>query len=230
MILVGGLGTRLRSLLGPTPKIVAEVGGRPFITYLLDQVEAAGVREVVLCTGYRADEVKATLGPEYKSLRLVYSEESQPMGTAGAIRLALPLLKTPTVMVLNGDSYCRADMVEFRRWHDTHQGHISLALVHVDDTSRFGRVIADPEGHVMWFMEKKEEGGPGWINAGIYFLSLETIAAIPEGRTVSLERETFPRSIGQGLFAWSGGKSFLDIGTPDSFALAEEFLRQEGAL
>src|SRR5689334_3321740 len=109
-ILVGGLGTRLRSLIADRPKPLAEVHGRPFLIYLLDQLAAAGLHEIVLCSGYRAEQIEAALGDHYKALNLHYSQETELLGTAGALRLALPLLKSNTVVVLNGDSMCECDL------------------------------------------------------------------------------------------------------------------------
>ena len=116
-ILAGGLGTRLRPAVADRPKVLAPVGGRPYLTYLLDQLAGAGVREVVLLTGYAADEVRDALGDRYGRMRLRYSVEPAPLGTAGALRLALPLLAAPAVLLLNGDSYCDADLGAFRRSH-----------------------------------------------------------------------------------------------------------------
>src|SRR5437899_2628493 len=105
-ILVGGLGTRLRGIVADRPKVLAEVRGRPFLAYLLDQLVASGFQDVVLCTGYRSEQVKEVFGDGYGPLRIVYSEETVPLGTAGALRLALPLLQSETILVMNGDSFC----------------------------------------------------------------------------------------------------------------------------
>ena len=109
-ILAGGLGTRLRSVVPDRPKVLAEIGGRPFIEILLDQVAAAGIRTAVLCTGYLGDQIEARLGTRRGPLALRYSREVEPLGTGGALRLALPMLASDTVLVLNGDSYCDADL------------------------------------------------------------------------------------------------------------------------
>ena len=105
LILAGGLGTRLEGVVTGIPKVLAPVCGRPFLSYLLDQLQAAGVREVVLCTGYRADQVFETFGTRYEELSLRYSSESRPLGTAGAIRQAVGLVGAERFLVLNGDSY-----------------------------------------------------------------------------------------------------------------------------
>src|SRR5437879_601155 len=105
-ILAGGLGTRLRSVIADRPKVLAPVGGRPYLTYLLDQLAKAAVREVVLLTGYGAEQVRDALGATYAGMRLVHAAEPAPLGTAGALRHALPHLRSPAVLLMNGDSYC----------------------------------------------------------------------------------------------------------------------------
>ncbi len=128
-ILAGGLGTRLRPAIGEHPKVLAEIDGRPFIAYLLDQVAAAGFRDVVLCVGWRAEEVERALGSAHGPLRLRYSREPEPLGTAGALRLALPALTGETVVVMNGDSYCDTDLVAAWRWHCGRASEATLLLV-----------------------------------------------------------------------------------------------------
>ena len=116
VILAGGLGTRLQKVVPHRQKVLAEVRKRPFLTFLLDQLISAGVCDVVLSTGHRADEVHAKLGNAYKSLRLVYSNEKEPLGTGGALRLALPHLNSDPVLIMNGDSYITADLNKFLEW------------------------------------------------------------------------------------------------------------------
>ena len=106
VLLAGGAGSRLRSVIDDRPKVLAEVCGRPFLEYLLDQRVKWRIRDVVLCTGYLAEQIEAYFGMTYRSLRLRYSREIIPLGTAGALRLALPLVRSDTVLVLNGDSFC----------------------------------------------------------------------------------------------------------------------------
>jgi NDP-sugar pyrophosphorylase family protein len=223
-ILVGGMGTRLRSVVADRPKVLALVHGRPFLSYLLDQVATAGLRDVVLCTGYLGERVEAEFGSAYRGLRLTYSQEATPLGTAGALRLALPFFKSDTVLALNGDSFCEADLAAFSAWHCDHAAVATLFLTHVPDTARYGNVRLGPEGQILDFVEKDEAGGPGWINAGIYLLRRQMLQTIPAGQAVSIERETFPAWIGRGLCGYQGDGPFLDIGTPGSYRKAEEFL------
>lgn len=223
VILAGGLGTRLRSIVADQPKVLAEVQGRPFLSHLLDQVAAAGLKCAVLCTGYMGDQVRSTFGESYGSLQLAYSRESSPLGTGGALRLSLPLLDSDLVLVMNGDSFCQADLRAFCSWHSARNAAATILLARVSDTARYGRVVADAHGHILRFEEKARDSGPGWINAGIYLISRALVQTIPASRAVSLEREIFPSWIGQGLCAYPGEGRFLDIGTPESYATADQF-------
>jgi NDP-sugar pyrophosphorylase family protein len=229
LILVGGLGTRLRPVVGDVPKPLAEVRGRPFLSYLLDQLADAGLRTVVLCTGYRGEQVRAAFGDARRGLKLLYSQEASPMGTGGAIRLAAAGLASPTVLVLNGDSYCQVDLGAFWSDHCASGARASLVLVRVEDASRFGQVELDGSGRVLRFEEKGARTGPGWINAGMYLIDRNWVEAIPSDRAVSLEREVFPLWIEQGLRGFRSPGRFLDIGTPASYREADQFLAGQDA-
>jgi NDP-sugar pyrophosphorylase family protein len=225
-ILAGGLGTRLRPVVADRPKALAEVRGRSFLAYLLDQLTEAGARRVVLCTGHLGKQVQAEFGQSYGPLRLAYSQEATPLGTAGALRLALPLLNSSAVLVMNGDSLCDVDLSAFWSWHRERGAKASLVLTKVPDTSRYGRVNVSQNGDVLRFDEKGRECGPGWINAGIYLIARPLIEATPANRAVSLEREMFPAWVGQGLYGYQTRGRFLDIGTPEAYAMAEQFFAE----
>lgn len=222
-ILAGGLGTRLGPMAGDRPKVLAPVGGRPFLARLLDQLADAGVRRAVLCTGHRGDEVAAACGTEHRGIRLACAREPAPRGTAGAIRAALPLLVGDPILVLNGDSFCRLDFAALRSVHESYGAAGTLALVPAEDTARYGRVRTGPGGVVEALEEKLPAAGPGWINAGVYLLGRRLIESIPPDRPVSLEREILPAWIGRGLHGCPGDWPFIDIGTPASYAAAEAF-------
>ena len=223
VILAGGLGTRLRSVIADRPKVLAEVRGRPFLAYLLDQLAAAGSSTVVLCTGYCGEQIFRAFGDSYGSLRLLYSEERTPLGTAGALRAALGRFGSDPVLALNGDSYCSLDLQKYWDWHCTRRAQVSLALARVPDCERYGQVSVDVDGRIREFAEKRQGVGAGWINAGIYFLNHELLQSIPEEKNVSLEHDIFPRWIGRGLHGYFNQGRFLDIGTPDALAMAESF-------
>ena len=222
-ILAGGTGTRLRPVVADRPKVLAEIRGRPFLAYLLDQLHYAGIKYVVLCIGYMGEQVKAMFGDYYDSIRIVYSHESSPLGTAGALRLALPLFKSDSVLVLNGDSFCEVNLRAFWAWHCDRGADATLIITENSDTKRYGRVIMDTNGRILNFDEKTDKGGPGCINSGIYLIKYRLLQMIPENRNVSLEKGIFPAWIRQRLYGYRNIGRFLDIGTPEAYAAAEQF-------
>jgi NDP-sugar pyrophosphorylase family protein len=223
-ILAGGLGTRLRSAVADRPKVLAPVHGRPYLTYLLDQLADAAIKEVILLTGFRAAQVRSTLGETYAGMHLVYSEEPFPLGTGGAIRWALGKLSTPTILLLNGDSYCDVDLAAFRDFHDRRAADASLVLAKVAGASRFGRVGIHASGQVNRFAEKTAVPGPDWINAGIYLLQRSLVEEIPLGQPRSLERDLMPTWVERRCcYGFRCAGRFLDIGTPEAYASAEQF-------
>jgi NDP-sugar pyrophosphorylase family protein len=226
-ILAGGFGTRLRPVIANRPKVLAEVRGQPFLAYLLGQVTAAGLTSVVLCTGYMGEQVRVMFGDTYDGLHLVYSQEVVPLGTAGALRLALPLFASDPVLIMNGDSFCEIDLHALWAWHSARNAEATLLLNKTLDTRRYGQVQVNANGRVLSFDEKSASGGPGWINAGIYLLSRRLLLTIPTGRAVSLEREMFPAWISQGLYGYRHTRRFLDIGTPEAYATTEQFFAPE---
>jgi len=225
-ILAGGLGTRLRTSIGEHSKVIAEVNGRPFLAYLLDQIARFGFRDVVLCVGWQADAVEAALGARHGPLRLRYSREPAPLGTGGALRLALPLLDAPAAMVMNGDSYCDVDLAAAWAWHREKHAAATLVLVEVADTSRYGRVelgAGDASDSICRFVEKQQGSTPGWINAGIYLLERSRIESIAADRALSFERDVLPGWVGSGLMGHRARARFIDIGTPQSYSAASRF-------
>lgn len=224
VILAGGLGTRLRSVLPDRPKVLAEIHGRPFLAYLLSQLSNNGLRTVVLCTGYLGEQIRDRFGDSYGNLGIVYSREAAPLGTAGALRLAFPLFRSGTVLVMNGDSFCDVNLRFFWNWHRQREANASLVLVETADVGQFRSVEVNPVGEVTGFQEKNMTNRAGWVNAGVYLIASSLIETIPEGGAVSLERTIFPVWIGHGLYGYQSEGRFLDIGTPENFATAKRFL------
>ena len=222
-VLAGGLGTRLREVTGALPKVLAPVAGKPFLAHVLDMLRNAGVPKVILCTGYGAAFVRETFGTEHEGMPLEYSEEKEPLGTGGALRLAAEGLSSAGLLVANGDTCCVADIRAFHAWSIDHGARAALLLAHVEDAGRYGRVEVDDKGHILRFGEK-ESAAPGWVNAGFYYIETELLRAIPAGRSVSIERETFPSWLSRRLYGYRAEARFLDIGTPESYAEAEAFL------
>jgi NDP-sugar pyrophosphorylase family protein len=219
-VLAGGLGTRLRPVVADRPKSLAPVRGRPYLSYVLDQLAAAGVGRTVLLTGHGAAAVRSALGDSHRGMRLDYSQEPAPLGTGGAVRHALPLLDAGRVLLLNGDSYCDADLGALLA--DDHPAEMLLARA--QDAGRYGAVTLDDAGRVVRFAEKEPGAGPGWINAGVYSISRHQLDSLPAVSSFSLERDVFPVWARRGeLYGHRCDGRFIDIGTPESFAAAAAF-------
>ena len=195
--------------------------------YALDQptgeIQTFRSDRVVLCTGYMAEMVEDTFGAAHGPLALSYSREPEPLGTGGALRLALPELGSDPVLAVNGDSYCHADLAAMWRERSRRGAEAAMLLTEVPDVSRYGCVAVGPDEAVTSFVEKGGAEGPGLINAGVYVLPRARIEAIPADRPVSLEKEVLPLLVGKGLYGHRAAGPFLDIGTPASYAAAERF-------
>lgn len=226
LILCGGVGSRLRPVVSDRQKVLAEVSGRPFITFILDQISDAGGRNVILCTGFMGEQIEGELGNRYKALSLCYSREDEPLGTAGAIRNAFDMITSDVSMVYNGDSYCRINPEDLLEWHILRKSTCTLTLVNVPDVERYGSVNFDSDYIITSFDEKRRIGKNGWVNAGIYCIDSRLIASIREKENISLEKDFFPDMIGKRLFAFPQNAEFIDIGTPDSYREANPFFKE----
>ncbi|MBT3368639.1 MAG: NTP transferase domain-containing protein, partial [Nitrospina sp.] len=215
-----------RSIVPDTQKVLAEVLKRPFLTFLLDQLETAGIRHVVLCTGYKGEAIHKQLGDKYESLRMIYSQEDAPLGTGGALRLALPHLNSDPVLVMNGDSYINTNVNAFLDWFSLKDVPAAMVVATVPNTNRYGRVILDEDSRVKSFEEKGGKADPGWINAGIYLFKNKLLENIPRGKPYSLEQNFFPFLVAQGFYGYPCKADFLDIGTPVSYADAGNFFQK----
>ena len=222
-ILAGGLGTRIRPVLGDLPKILAPILGRPYLAYLLDWLERFGARRVVLGLGHRAQAVIEYLekAPPAGQLEVATVVEPSPLGTAGAIRFARGALRSDPVLIMNGDSFTDADLCAFVDHHSAANARGSVLCAEVDDAGRYGRVEIDQGGYIHGFVEKDAAfHGRALINAGVYLLSGGLLDDIAAGEAASIERDVFERLPSGSLAAFAGRFRFIDIGTPESLAQA----------
>jgi D-glycero-alpha-D-manno-heptose 1-phosphate guanylyltransferase len=227
VILAGGRGTRLKPHLGGTPKVLANVGGRPFITYLLEQLEGLGFSTTVVCTGYQADVVEKSIGKQYGLLRLIYSHEKIELGTAGAVKNSEAIIKTNNLLVLNGDSYIDYNLSHLVKKHQEKKADVSILLNEQVEKERFGCVNVDANGLIREFVEKPSmDQNCRAISAGVYAINKRVLTRIPGKTFCSLEYDLFPSLIGNGLYGVTCKSKFIDIGTPESYEKAQTFFRQ----
>ena len=223
-VLCGGLGTRLRSVVSDRPKSMASVGGVPFLQLLLEELKAQGIGEVILGTGYMADQVQAFFrGGDEFGLRICYSREDKPLGTGGALKLAEPLLSDP-VVVLNGDSYVEWSLAVTRDFFAQKDASVVMILQAVPDVARYGSVTIEPSGRVAEFVEKGTRAGAGLINAGVYLVRKEIVAALPASKALSLERDVFPGLLHGKVYGLVSEGLFIDIGVPADLERAQTVL------
>jgi mannose-1-phosphate guanylyltransferase len=222
VVLVGGEGTRLRPLTERIPKPMLPLLGRPILAHTFEQVAAAGASRVILACGYRPTSIEAFFGGSYRGLELEYQVEPEPLGTAGGVGYAARGTQGP-LLVLNGDSIRDVDLGALIAFHKERGGLATVLLTAVDDPARYGLVRVDADGRVRDFVEKPspEQVDTNLINAGVYVLEPEVLELIPEGRSVSIEREIFPILSARGvLYALPLPGYWLDVGTPESYLQA----------
>jgi mannose-1-phosphate guanylyltransferase len=223
VLLVGGKGTRLRPLTVHTPKPMLPTAGVPFLAHVLARARAAGVDHVVLATSYRREVFAAQLGDgSALGLAIDYVEETEPLGTGGGIRNAAAALHggpDDPVVVLNGDVLSGHDLRSQVEAHQAGRADVTLHLTEVADARPFGCVPTDARGRVTDFLEKMPEPVTNRINAGCYVFRRKVLDAIPAGRPVSVERETFPGLLAAGavVLGHVDPAYWLDVGTPAAF-------------
>src|SRR3954453_17447094 len=217
VILVGGEGKRLRPLTSTVQKPVVQLVDRPFMVYMLEWLPSHGIDDVIMSCGFLADSVREVLGDGSElGVRLRFVEEPEPRGTAGAVKLAEPLLDERFLM-LNGDVLTDIDLQAQIAQHERTGARATLALVPVADPSAYGLVLLDEQDAVREFIEKPGPGqkvGTNLISAGAYVLEKSVIAMVAPDRNVSIEREVWPKLVGGGLYGFPSDSYWMDIGTP----------------
>ncbi len=230
VILVGGLGTRLRPLTYRTPKALLPVVNRPLISYELEWLRRAGVRQVLLAVGYQADILRGALGQGSAwGLDLAYVEEEEPLDTAGALKNCAARLHG-RFWALNGDLIFDFDPAPMVRQHCQKGAVLSLTLRRVEDISPFGLILRDECGQVTGFLEKVSEDPTGQrtVNAGVYLMEPEALESVPPGRPWSNERNLFPGLVASGAtvlgFLPETMPYWLDVGRLDTYLQANRDL------
>jgi D-glycero-alpha-D-manno-heptose 1-phosphate guanylyltransferase len=225
VILCGGRGTRLASVINDVPKPLAPVLHRPFLDHLLAFLHKSNVaRSATLAIHHLADQIIAYYADHPAPLPLQFVREARPLGTGGAVMNSLSVVEGLTFLCLNGDSLCGGDLAALIEAHHASTRGVTLGLVHVEDTARYGRAITDKAGRIVEFHEKAACLGPGLINAGIYVIDRDVLDPW-NGEALSLEREILPALVRRGCVrgvTLSG--PFIDIGLPETYAAATDFI------
>ena len=229
ILLCGGLGTRLRSVVSDRPKPMADIAGKPFLHYLVKMLSESGVKHLIFALGYMGEQIEAYFqsGEEY-GLSISYSYEDSPLGTGGAIRNALSKVSGENVLVLNADTYLHTDYESLLREQLKNKAAMTIASRKIEDISRYGAILKDENGRILRWNEKMSSDQavaprPGEINGGIYVMQKSLIEKIPEGKQ-SLENDCIPAWLEDSLYlqAIPSDGYFMDIGIPEDYAQFKE--------
>ncbi len=222
VILAGGFGTRLQTVVKDIPKSMAPVNGRPFLEYLLDYLISYNYKKIVLSVGYKSESIISHFGSSYKELEIIYAIENEPLGTGGGIRMALTKCDEKNVLALNGDTLFLVDLHNFNKLHHKKNAVISIALRKVADISRYGEIKVNRNRYITSFGEKTSAKVPGLINGGIYIIQREFFLENTNPSAFSAERDIFEKwTINHKLAGFAYDSYFLDIGIPADFLKAQ---------
>ncbi len=236
VILIGGQGTRLRPLTCTVPKAMVPILNQPFLEHLLLYLKKHGIGEAILAMGYLPDAIQRGLGDGSRlGIRITYSVESSPLGTAGAVKYAEPHLDREAFLVFNGDIITDIDLSEMIDRHRRLRPGVSIALMPVDNPSAYGVVETDTTGLVKRFVEKPKAGQStsNMVNAGIYILEPEILDMIPPASPFMFEHHVFPQLLQRGgsMQAYPSDAYWIDIGTAENYLkVHHDLLRQQGRI
>jgi D-glycero-alpha-D-manno-heptose 1-phosphate guanylyltransferase len=219
VILCGGLGTRLRGIINDRPKVMAEINGRPFLDILINYIKRFGFTRFILCVGYMGNVIKEYYRNKCSGMAILFSEEREPLGTAGAIKNAEKLIRSEMFLVLNGDSICEINLEDFLRFHNSKKALHSIVLATIDNPADYGVIKVDEDQKILGFSEKTTAHGVSLVNAGIYLLNRTVLGDIPSGQRFSLEYELFPEILDKGIYGYITDRKLMDIGTPERLEL-----------
>jgi D-glycero-alpha-D-manno-heptose 1-phosphate guanylyltransferase len=225
VILAGGLGKRLKPKTGDAPKVLAAVNGIPFLDLLLKNLSSQGFKRVILCTGYKAEEIETHYQKTKLDLDIVFSREEAPLGTGGAFKLAKSKIQSPIFLGLNGDCFCSVSFRDLISFHQEKKALGSLVLTRVEEKSDFGSVVINAKKEIVSFQEKANLASSPFVSVGIYCFNKKIFDLMPQKDAFSIEHDFFPNLIGNHFYGFVTEKKFLDIGTPDRYDRAQTELR-----
>lgn len=221
IILAGGLGTRLRSVVQDVPKPLAPVNGHPFIHHLLQRLPMNRLERIVLSVGYQHQKIQAYLGSEFKGVELAYAIEEEPLGTGGGIKMAMGLCTSDMVLILNGDSFVELDLDAMLAQHREQGSELTIAVHRMKDPFRYGCVDFDANNRITAFLEKDPHRGEGYINAGVYLMNRSLLAQMP-GDRFSFETDFLEKGLDRiRCHAFETQGTFIDIGIPEDYERAQ---------
>lgn len=220
IVLAGGFGTRLKEVVSDVPKPMAPVAGKPFLEYLLKDLEKKGIKHVILAVGYKKEIIKEYFKNIYESIEITYSEELTPLGTGGAIKKALKLAKEEDVFIVNGDTFFDVDLKRMKEFHTENKSILTVAVKEMENFDRYGSLII--KGNKIIEFEEKKKKDRGKINGGIYLIKKDLLNRI-EKEKFSFEKEILEDKRVE-KYSYESKGYFVDIGIPkDYFKIKEQF-------
>ncbi|MFY0518397.1 nucleotidyltransferase family protein [Lysinibacillus sp. UGB7] len=225
IILAGGFGTRLRSVVSDVPKPMAPVANKPFLSYLLQYLSNYEIENVVLCTGYKHEVIENYFSTDFQNINIKYSIEETPLGTGGAIKKALQLIESEEILILNGDTLFNVDLSEFIHQHLTSNADISIALKQLTSYDRYGSVIMS--GNKVVGFEEKKYKDDGYINGGIYIVNKGILDNFNLPKTFSFEKEILESRLNElDVNGYKSSSYFIDIGIPEDYEKSQKEVKE----
>ncbi len=218
IILAGGLGTRLRSVVADLPKCMAPVNGKPFLHYVINYFQLQGISDFIFSLGYMHEVIEAYLNNQYSTINIQYSIEEEPLGTGGAIKKACSLAKSKNIFVTNGDTLFRANIAALQNFHEQKNADCTLALKPMKNFDRYGVIELNEDHSIKSFNEKRfyEEG---LINGGLYMLNVEKFISESFPDKFSFETAYLEKFYMQhNMFGLVQDEYFIDIGIPEDYS------------
>lgn len=224
IILAGGFGTRLQSVVNDVPKPMAPINNEPFLNYIFDYLKHYQIKHVVLSTGYLSEKIIEYYKTEFNGIKISYTKEETPLGTGGGIRLALEKCTTSNVLVLNGDSFFDVDIESHNIKHKHSNAQYSLALRKIENASRYGTIKLGNSNSIIAFTEKDNIERFGLINGGVYILNRELFLTQTHANTpFSIEKDFYESRISElKIFGFEYDGYFIDIGIPEDYKKAQD--------
>ena len=228
IILAGGMGTRLKTIISDLPKPMAPIMNVPFLTYQLNYLKYFGIKKVIFSVGYLSEKIIAHYNQSFENISIEYSIEKNPLGTGGGIRMAMSNLKEDLVLILNGDSFFDLNLEQFYNLHHEQKSDFSLALRYVNNSERYGNIEFNSSNQITSFIEKNQLNQSGYINAGVYILSKKLyLQNTKPDINFSIEKDFFEKQLNQLIIKGFEFKDyFIDIGIPEDYLKAQNDFKE----
>lgn len=222
IILAGGLGTRLRSIVKDVPKPMADINGKPFLEYIFHYLKYFNITKIILAVGYKADIIKNHFGNNFNGISIIYSEEKELLGTGGAIKQAIKFSEGNDVLILNGDTFFDVDLNKAYQFHKQKHSNLTILLKQMIDVQRYGIIEIDENNKIKRFLEKYQRDN-GYINGGIYLLNKKIFLSLDLPVKFSFEKDFLEKYYQlSDFYGFISDSYFIDIGVPEDYERAKK--------